>query len=42
MADGMTVKSVSASLLQKFSSVTDHLCQIMLKSKIIVQIQKLV
>ena len=39
MADGMTVKSVSARLLQKLSSATDHLCQIVLKSKIIVQIQ---
>jgi hypothetical protein len=41
MADGMTMKSVSG-LLQKLRLATDHLWQIMLKSKIIVQIKKVV
>jgi len=30
MTDGMTVTSLSASLLQKINSAMDHLCQVML------------
>ena len=40
MTDGVTVTSLSASLLQKVCASTDHLCQITLNQKLLRKSEK--
>jgi len=41
VTDGVTVMSLSASLLQKIRVTVDHLCQIMLNQKLSYKFEKL-